>query len=318
MAATIVVAGATGNLGGRIVDALLARGAAVRALVRPGTDAAKRDALARRGADVAETDYADAGALANGALARALRGAAAVVSALQGLHEVVVGAQSVLLDAALAAGVPRFIPSDFSSDYTKLPAGENRNFDLRREFNAHLDTTPIRATSVLNGAFGEILTYGTPLLDFERRTVGYWDDPDWRIDFTTTGDAAAYTAAAALDPDTPRVLRIAGFQVSPREVAAVAERVLGGPFALTELGTRADLAARNRRDRAGHPEGERELYPRWQQGQYLLSMFSVQQAPLDNDRYPGLAWTTAADVLAGVPLVCRELASAAPRPSRVG
>ncbi|MBZ5672294.1 MAG: NmrA family NAD(P)-binding protein, partial [Acidobacteriia bacterium] len=34
---TIVVAGATGNLGGRIARALLERGASVRALVRHGT-----------------------------------------------------------------------------------------------------------------------------------------------------------------------------------------------------------------------------------------------------------------------------------------
>jgi hypothetical protein len=37
-------------------------------------------------------------------------------------------------EGAIAAGVPRFIPSDFSADFTKLPAGENRNFDLRRAF----------------------------------------------------------------------------------------------------------------------------------------------------------------------------------------
>jgi hypothetical protein len=35
--------------------------------------------------------------------------------------------------------VPRFIPSDFSSDCTQQVAGENRNSDLRREFQARLD-----------------------------------------------------------------------------------------------------------------------------------------------------------------------------------
>ena len=292
MTTTIVVAGATGNLGGRIVNALLERGATVRALVRPGTDPAKIADLAQRGVEIAPTEYAD-----TAQLTQACRGAACVVSALQGLHDVVMEAQSVLLDAAIAAGVPRFIPSDFSSDYTKQAAGENRNFDLRREFNAHLDTKPIAGTSILNGAFGEILTYNIPLLNFKDQTVGYWDDANWRIDFTTMDDTAAYTAAAALEASTPRVLRIASFQISPQEVVAVAEQALGKPFKLVRIGTRAELAASNRQQRAAQPEGEHELYPRWQQSQYMLSMFSVQNEPLDNDRYPGLSWTSAAEVL---------------------
>lgn len=32
--------------------------------------------------------------------------------------------------------------------------------------------------------------------------------------------------------------------------------------------------------------------------QYLLSMFSVTNFPLDNARYPGLTWTSVQDVLA--------------------
>jgi pimeloyl-ACP methyl ester carboxylesterase len=80
------------------------------------------------------------------------------------------------------------------SDFTKLPAGENRNFDLRKEFHQYLDRsslaqppgTGIAATSILNGA-------------------------------------------------------------------------------------------------SAHPEGEKELYSSWQGKQYLHSMFSVQNTPLDND-----------------------------------
>jgi NmrA-like family len=68
-------------------------------------------------------------------LKQACQGVSCVVSALAGLHETIVDSQIKLLDAAISAGVPRFIPSDYSSDFTKLPAGENRNFDLRKEFH---------------------------------------------------------------------------------------------------------------------------------------------------------------------------------------
>lgn len=293
MNALIVLAGATGDLGGRIITALLARGAAVRALVRPSTDPAKTDYLTQLGVEVVRVDFADAAALQ-----RACAGANCVVSTLAGLRDVIVDTQSQLLAAAVAAGVPRFIPSDFASDYTRLPAGQNRNFDLRREFQQILDQAPLAATSILNGAFGEILTYNVPLLDFQQQQLGYWEDPDWPIDFTTMDDTAAFTAAVALADATPRLLRIASFQISPRELAAAAEEVKGKPFPLVRLGTRAELAARIQQVRAANPAGEQELYANWQQMQYMLSMFSVQNSPLDNARYPGLSWTSVQQVLA--------------------
>ncbi len=289
----IVVAGATGDLGGRISKALHQRDTAVRALVRPAADQAKVDHLTGLGVDVQRVDFADPAALT-----RACAGASCVVSALAGLRAVIVDAQTQLLDAAVAAGVPRFIPSDFASDYTQQAPGLNRNFDLRREFQARLDQAPIQATSILNGAFAEILTYNIPLLDFKQRQVGYWEDADWRIDFTTMDDTAAFTAAAALDPATPRFLRIASFQPSPRELVAIAETAGRGHFDLVQLGSRADLAAAIKQVRAANPAGEQQLYANWQQMQYILSMFSVQNTPLDNARYADLTWANPTTFLA--------------------
>lgn len=290
---TIAIVGATGNLGGRIVTALLKKGANVIAVVRPTSDQAKLDELTKQGVTVIRSEMTDAQELKT-----AFDGVAVVVSAVQGLRDVIVDTQSVVLDAAVSAGVPRFIPSDFASDFTKLVPGQNRNFDLRREFRTYLDTAPIQATSILNGAFAEILGYGTPLLNFEAKQVGYWEDADWRIDFTTMDDTAAFTAAAALDPTTPRFLRPASFQISPNELAGVAGQVTGAPFRVVEIGSRADLLAQIQRDRAAHPAGEAQLYASWQQSQYLYSMFNVQNDPVDNGRYPDLTWTSAHEVLA--------------------
>ncbi|MBC8082501.1 MAG: NmrA family NAD(P)-binding protein [Hymenobacter sp.] len=290
----ILVAGGTGNLGARIIAALRRRGATVLAVVRAESDQAKVDELTQRGVDVRRVDMTDVAALA-----RACEGVSCVVSALAGLRDVIVDGQSVLLAAAVAAGVPRFIPSDFSSDYTQQAAGENRNFDLRREFRERLDSSPIVATSILNGGFAELLTYNIPLLDFKQQQVGYWEDADWRIDFTTMDDTAAFTAAAALDEATPRFLRIASFQHSPRELAAAVEAAGKGHFELVRLGSRADLAAHIQQARAANPAGEQQLYADWQQMQYLLSMFSVQNNPLDNPRYPDLTWTSAQELLSG-------------------
>lgn len=88
----------------------------------------------------------------------ACRGADCVVSAVAGLRGVIVDAQTLLLEAAVNAGVPRFIPSDYCIDYTMLTPGNNRNLDARREFQKRLDEAQISATSVLSGMFADLLT----------------------------------------------------------------------------------------------------------------------------------------------------------------
>lgn len=81
---TIVLAGAAGDLGTRRARALVRRGAAVRALVRPDISAKDRTQLTALGATLAEADPNSVPALT-----AALQGAACVVSALNGLREVI-------------------------------------------------------------------------------------------------------------------------------------------------------------------------------------------------------------------------------------
>jgi uncharacterized protein YbjT (DUF2867 family) len=293
MKAIILVAGATGDLGGRIVKALSVRGATVRAVVRATTDSAKVETLKQAGVDVVRVNNWDVAELKD-----ACKDVACVVSALAGLRDVIVDAQSVLLQAAVAAGVPRFIPSDFSSDYTHLPDGENRNFDLRKEFKAIIDKANIKATTIFNGAFAELLNYNIPFLDFKKHISGYWGSADWRVDFTTMDNTADFTAAAALDETTPRVLQIAGIQINANEMAVIASELLHTPFQAVRMGSLEELSAQNKTARAAHPEGENELYANWQRSQYMHSMFSVQNTSLSNDRYPGIKWTSIRDLLA--------------------
>jgi hypothetical protein len=113
-----------------------------------------------------------------------------------------------------------------------LTAGENRNFDLRREFHESLDAAHIASTAIFNGAFAEILTYNVSMLDFKKKTVGYWGNPDHFMHFTAMDDTAAFTAAASLDPATPRVLRIASFQVSANDLVRFTADILKTLFEL--------------------------------------------------------------------------------------
>ena len=293
MSKVIVLAGATGRLGGLIAKSLREHGAKVRAIVRSGAAPGKSLQLRQIGVAVVEADYDDVDELA-----RACDGGACVVSALAGLRDVIVDAQTLLLEAAVRAGVPRFIPSDYAIDFYKMPDGGNRNLDFRREFASRLDAAPIAATSVLCGMFADLLAGDAPFIVRRIHRVVYWENADQPMDFTTIEDAASYTAAASLDPLTPRFLRIAGDTVTARELADIATSVTGERFKMLRAG---DL------DRFGKliwltkrlSPGTDVVYPPWQGMQYRRDMFDgrAKLEPLDNARYPDLRWTTVRDVL---------------------
>jgi len=289
----ILVAGGTGDLGNRIIKALLKRNANVIAIVRHTSDSPKVEELEKIGVKVIKVDMSSIAELT-----AACKGVTRVVSALAGLRETIVEVQSMLLDAAVAAGVFSFIPSDYSSDFNQIAEGENRNFDLRKEFHKKLDVAPIAATSIMNGAFADVLFYNTPFFNLKDNSVGYWgDDADFKVDFTTKDDTVSFTAAVALDDTAPEILRIASFQISPNELVAMANIIKSTAFKLMPMGTLEVLSAHNKKERAANPQGENELYPKWQGSQYMHSMFTAQNNLLDNNRYPGLTWSSAEAIL---------------------
>jgi len=290
----ILVAGATGNLGERITRALIAQGAEVRAIVRKGTDLQKKTHLEQLGAKVTEVDMSNVDEVATACV-----GASCVVSVLAGLKEVIIDTQKVLLDAAVKAGVPRFIPSDYSLDFTKFPDGTNRNLDWRREFHTYLDRGPIKATSIYCGGFMDMLTGQMPMIMFKQSLVMYWGNPDHPLGFTTVADTANYTAHAALDPSTPRSLWIAGDQPSPRDIQKVMTELTAKKFRLFRSGGQGFLNMLIKLICKIAP-GKTELYPAWQGMQYMSNMIDNRSKldRIDNDRYPGIKWTKAKELLA--------------------
>ena len=291
----IVVAGATGELGSMIVHALRDREAAVRALVRPGTDPTRTAGLRARGVDIREVSLEDVDGLTE-----ACRGAHCVVSALSGLGKVIVDLQTNLLTATENAGVQRFIPSDYSIDYTRLPRGTNRNLDFRKTFRERTYRTPVKVTSVLNGMFTDLLTGQAPLILKPVRRVMYWGNKEQPLDFTSMQDTARYTAEVALDDDTPRDLRIAGEVLDPEGLRRVASEVYAGDFKLLRLGGIGVLSKMIDLTQLVAPQRE-EVFPPWQGMQYLRNMLSgrAKHPKLDNDRYPHLKWQSVREVLAG-------------------
>lgn len=121
---TILVTGATGQLGRLVIDSLLTRGAEPRSIVAGARDTAKAADLASRGVTVVALDYADPASIA-----AALDG----VDAMLLISGSEVGRRAAqhqsVIDAAVAAGVSKFV-------YTSAPKATTSDLVLAPEHKA--------------------------------------------------------------------------------------------------------------------------------------------------------------------------------------
>ena len=289
----IVVAGATGNLGGKIVNSLLTKGVEVRAIVRLEADKNKIKDLEEKGVKVFQVDTSNKTEISKHCI-----GANCVVSALAGLRETIIDTQKIFLDAAVEANVSRFIPSDYSIDFTNLNEGQNRNLDQRREFHRHLENMPIKATTIFNGAFMDLLTTDMPLILFKQKRILCWGNANQILEFTTTDNVAEFTAAAALDDNTPRFLRIAGDKLSCNDFAQLLSELTNNKYKIFRPGGISLLNFLIKLTRFFSPS-ENELYPAWQGMQYMRDLMEgrIVFQKYDSDRYPAIKWTSAKDFL---------------------
>jgi uncharacterized protein YbjT (DUF2867 family) len=242
-----LVVGATGSLGGRVVDALVARGHSVRALVRPGTHPGR---LATKGAEIVRGDLLDPPSLD-----QALDGAAALVTTAAGymrrrkgdsLAKVDGLGNRNLVDAARRAGLGRFV---FTSVLAADRARDVPHFWQKKLTEDYLEQSGVPFVALRPGAFMGAVGEGR---DFwargiaERRisTIG---SPTARWTYIHIDDVAR---ALALAVDEPRA---AGRRVdlgmdrplSAEDVAAEFSKLLGEtirvrrlPWALLSFGAR--------------------------------------------------------------------------------
>lgn len=221
------VLGATGRMGGATVRALLAEGAAVRALTRrPDAPAAQR--LAAAGARVVAADMTDAASLT-----AAFDGVGGVFNVqpsfdARGRHqEAEERLQGRCVARAVAqAGVPHVV---YGSAGTGAPTGIP-HFDVKLEIEEALQAACPRVTVLRPAPFMELLTDPTfvPALStwgVEPRVMG-WDTP---VPWVATQDVGVVAAAALRQPEVlgGQTLCLAGDVASLREARAGYRRVFG-------------------------------------------------------------------------------------------
>lgn len=285
--AKVVVAGGTGELGSRICKYLIANGANVHVLTRTAPDQKMAGVIYHK------LDYTHAKSLA-----KVCKEASCVVSALSGVRDVIVDIQTTLLNVAVEAGVPRFIPSDYCIDYRPLPHGGNRNLDLRREFSTIVDSSGIKATSILNGMFTDLLRDEAPVILKKQKRIFFWGDADQKMDFTSIDNTAEVTALTALDDTSPRWVRIAGEEASMIDLRMIASHVFGEKFKMLRPGGLKAFNIVINVTRTIVP-GRKEPFPAWQGMQYLHDMLTgkPKHSDTDNHRYKSVKWDSIASII---------------------
>ncbi|MGZ8178525.1 SDR family oxidoreductase [Williamsia sp. SKLECPSW1] len=228
---TYAVTGATGQLGSRAVDALLARRVAPTDVVAIVRDPAKADALRERGVEVRVADYADG---------------AAVRAAVDGVDRLLlvsgseVGSRvpqhSTVIDAAREAGV-RLIA------YTSILRATESRLSLATE---HVETEKLLASSGIdtillrNGWYSE--NYTAALAPTLAGGVLYGAAGDGRVAPATRADYATAAAAALVDGIARTYELVGAESLSYDDIAAIITEVSGTPVRYQDL-PRADYAA---------------------------------------------------------------------------
>jgi uncharacterized protein YbjT (DUF2867 family) len=227
----ILLVGGTGELGGRIARRLGARGAAFRALVRPGHDASALRAL---GAETAVGDLRD-----RSSLDAAVSGADTVITtvtsigrALAGergasIGEVDVKGNANLVDAAEAAGVARFAFVSFviGSRLAGVPLAEAKRATERR-----LERSPMTPVIVRPEMFQEI--WISELVGFDWRNgraqvFGHGDAPHA---YVAADDVAEATVRLTLDATGRRGVAFGGPEALTRNEVVERFRRGGRPM----------------------------------------------------------------------------------------
>lgn len=231
----ILVAGATGTLGGMVVQRLLADGHQVRALVR---DAAKAGALEDAGVETVTGDLKEPASLDE-----ACAGVDAVVttanSAQRGggdnIQTVEVEGNRNLVDAARRQGVDRFV---FVSAFGAEPASPVPFLRGKGLAEEHLKESGLTWSIVKPTFFMEVwigMIVVAPMAAGQPVTIV--GEGRRKHSMVSMADVVAFTAAAVTNPAAANATVLVGGPepLSWREIVAAAERVTGRPIELRTI-----------------------------------------------------------------------------------
>jgi NADH dehydrogenase len=245
----ILVCGGTGELGGRIAHQLLAGGASVRALVRPGSDAR---ALEQVGVQVVRGDLREPGTLP-----AALEGVDTVVTTANAIGRILAGATDLtiaavdgdgnraLVAAAEAAGVRRFVfvsVAGLGDEMARLAP----LMDAKWATEQALGTTSMQVVLVRPDMFQEVWLAPSTGIDPQAGKALVYGRGETPQRYVAMDDVAALCAHVALAAAPPAVVEFGGPEALTRmDVVHAFEAALGRPLAVRHV-PRAALSVGHR------------------------------------------------------------------------
>ena len=225
----ILVVGSTGQVGRQVVRHLTGMGRRVRAMVRPGADPGRTQALVDAGATPFAADLKDAASLQ-----RACEGIRTVVStasatisrgAGDSIDTVDRDGQVQLIEASLGAGVDHVVYLSFSGNVR----GDFPLHQAKRAVERRLQESGLAYTIVRPSFFMEVWLSPHAGFDPVGGSVRVYGSGESRVSMISAGDVARYVAGCVDNPAVRRqVIELGGPEaVTWNSVVALFERALG-------------------------------------------------------------------------------------------
>ncbi|OIW28169.1 NAD(P)-binding protein [Coniochaeta ligniaria NRRL 30616] len=229
----VAIIGGSGNVGRPILEELVAAGFKVTALTRATSTSTFPESVTVKKVDFSSPE----------SLKEAFAGQDAVVSAIA---TVAVDSQEPIIDAAIAAGVKRYIPSEFGVN-TRLTPGTTIGKILAGkvavvDYLKTKESPNFSWTGVSTGMFFDWGLKHITGIDFDKKTVRVVDSGNEKFQASNLHFVGKAVASILKHPEQTanKYLSVASFNVSVNEIIKTIEQLTGTTYAVDKVSS-ADL-----------------------------------------------------------------------------
>lgn len=245
----ILVVGASGNLGSLIVKHSLTKpNLIVNILVRdPQKNKDLTSHVEKAGGKVIVGDLAKPETLTG-----VTKGMHTIVFAVSFERNIVIDGQIAVIKDAVANGVKRIVPTDYTENFEKFSKEELNTVPAvvdKLQVREYLASQPIKTLRIDGAIFIE-----TFIQMFMGKEFNYWGNADHKFQVTSYEDTARFIAAAVAKKEQDGHLVFVGDEVTPSETVAIYNKVRGANIVAKRAGSLDELEKlAEEQEKSGNP-----------------------------------------------------------------